>query len=559
MGKSYLNRLEAYLLASFLTLFALPILYLLRFLDDNTLTSWRWVFAGTSPVTLFLYLVPLLLLAAWLSKSSIPERYPSLFLFIAGFITSAFLWSTPEMLLDASRYFLQAKYLSENGMDFFLKEWGHAIAPWTDLPLMPFLYGLLFKLFGEFRLAVQTFNSLLFGFSLVLTYHVGKILWDAETGFHAGLLLLGIPYLPTQAPLMLVDIGTMFFMILTVFSFIKSMQHGGPLWLGVAAVSIVCALSVKFSTWPMLAGMLPVIAGVHLRQRPAIIIRSSLIIVIGAAILWGVIFFSKYEVIREQMAILGTFQRQGLKRWQEGYISTFFFQIHPFITLFVIYGIYRAVRNRNYRFLVAACFIGFVFPLQIKRIRYIVPLLPLFTLMASYGLNVIRDQSLKRFCSYCAVLSAMVVLFGAYKPFLQQTSMMNLKKAGQYLNTLPFNTVDVHLLPQHESAGSTGAVLPILDLYTSRQLRLSQQWPVLPPEDQNKKSSSLRFTWELSRPPFYPPAVPNGTNPQVIISSRDPVELLNQYLQQKNPGSVEKFYQQTQVFRYRTIVTVLSP
>jgi hypothetical protein len=224
-----------------------------------------------------------------------------------------------------------------------------------------------------------------------------------------------------------------------------------------------------------------------------------------------------------------------------------------------LYGLYRALQKRELRFLVAACFIGFVFPLQIKRIRYILPLLPLFTLMAAYGLNGIRDQALKRFCSYCAVLSAMVVLFGAYKPFLQQTSMVNLKKAGGYLNTLPFDTVGVHLLPQHESAGNTAAVLPILDLYTSKQLHLSQQWPGLPQESQNKKSSSLRFTWELSRPPFYPLAEPNGTNPQVIIGSRDPVELPNKDFQQKNQSSVENFYQQTGVFRYKAIVTVLSP
>jgi hypothetical protein len=256
------------------------------------------------------------------------------------------------------------------------------------------------------------------------------------------------------------------------------------------------------------------------------------------------------------MAILGSFQREGLKRWQEGYISTFFFQIHPFITIAVLYAIYRAIQNRDIRFLVAACFIGFVFPLQIKRIRYILPLLPLFTLMASYGLNRFRDQHLVRFCSFCAVLSAMVVLFGAYKPFLQRTSMMNLKNAGQFINTLPLDTVDVQLMPQHESAGSTAAVLPILDLYTDRQLRLSLPWPELPIEDQHKKSSSLRFTWELSRPPFYQLAEPNGTAALVIISSRELPDPPNQNLHQKNKGLVKKFSQQTQIFRYRTFVTV---
>jgi hypothetical protein len=78
-------------------------------------------------------------------------------------------------------------------------------------------------------------------------------------------------------------------------------------------------------------------------------------------------------------------------------------------------------------------------------------------------------------------------------------------------------------------------------------------------EDQNKKSSSLRFTWELSRPPFYALAEPNGTTPQVIISSRDPAELPNQNLQQNKSSSFKKFHQQAQVFRYRTFVTVLLP
>jgi hypothetical protein len=559
MDKIYLNRLESYLLVSFASLVAMPLLYILRFLDDNTLTSWRWVFTEANPGILFLYFIPLLLMAAWLSKSLFPDRYSSLFLFSGGFITTAFLWSTPEMLLDASRYFLQAKYLSENGPGFFWKEWGHTIEPWTDLPLVPFFYGILFKVFGEFRFVVQVFNSLLFAFSLSLTYHIGKILWDEETGFHAGLLILGIPYLPTQVPLMLVDIGAMFFIMLTIYSFLKAIQEGGPLWLGISVLSIVCALSTKYSTWPMLAGILPIITIVFLRKSPAAIIRRSLIISFFAAILWIVVFFNKFDIISEQIAILGTFQRQGLTKWQEGYISTFFFQIHPLITMAALYGIYRAARNRELNFLVVFCFVGFVFPLQIKRIRYIIPLLPLFTLMAAYGFNGIKDHALKRFCSYCAVLSAMVILFGAYKPFLQQTSMVNLKKAGQYLDTLPFDTIEVRLIPQHESAGSTAAALPILDLYTKKELRLQHDWPGLSIEDQHKKLSSLRFTWELSRPHFYHFAEPNGTGPQVIISSRDPGELPNQNLLQKNQVPVKKFYQQTQVFRYRTVVAVISP
>jgi 4-amino-4-deoxy-L-arabinose transferase-like glycosyltransferase len=554
-----LNQVESYLFVSFLTLGALPILYILRYLDNNTLTSWRWVYSGTGgPVTLFIYLIPLLLLAVWLSKSSLPNRYPSIFLFSTGFMTAALLWSVPEMLLDASRYFLEAKHLSENGFIFFWNEWGRGIEPWTDMPLMPLLFGLLFKFFGESRFIVQLLNSLIFALTLVLTCRVGKILWDADTGFHAGLLLLGIPYLPTQAPLLLVDIGTMFFMIFAILCFIKLLRNGGFTWLALSVISLVCALSVKYSTWPMLAILVPVITGIHLQKNPGLILRRALIVGACTTFIYVGLFYGKYDVIRDQLAILGSFQRQGLKSWQEGYLSTFFFQIHPFITLAALYALYRAARSRDLTFLVAACFAAFVFPLQIKRIRYILPMLPFFTLMAAYGINGIRSEPLKRFVSYCAVFSSMVILFGAYKPFLQRTSMSNLQHAGRYIDALPLQAVDVLLLPQHESSGSTAAVLPILDLYTGKQLRLTQAWPVLPPENQEKKLSSLRFTWELDRPPFYPPAVPNRTDITVVISSRENFELPDQALQQKKLTPIKKFSQQAQVFRYRTIVTFLS-
>jgi 4-amino-4-deoxy-L-arabinose transferase-like glycosyltransferase len=152
--------------------------------------------------------------AVWLlSRLSLGERYPSFLLFGSSFAVSACFWSEPEVIVDASRYFAEAKYLELYGVGFFLREWGRAIAVWTDLPVVPFFYGLVFKVFGESRLYIQIFTSLLFSLSAVLTSQVGKKLWDEDTGFYAGLLLLGIPYL-YSVPLMLVDVPSMFFFCL---------------------------------------------------------------------------------------------------------------------------------------------------------------------------------------------------------------------------------------------------------------------------------------------------------------------------------------------------------
>ena len=92
-------------------------------------------------------------------------------------------WKVPEVIVDASRYFTQAKHLDVYGIGYFLREWGRDINIWTDMPLIPFLYGLIFKLFGESRIYIQAFTTLLFSLTVVLTYNIGKTLWDETVGF----------------------------------------------------------------------------------------------------------------------------------------------------------------------------------------------------------------------------------------------------------------------------------------------------------------------------------------------------------------------------------------
>ncbi len=549
------HRAEAYLLVSFAGLAVIPLLFILRFVDNNRLTSWQWVFADGGLGIVYMLILPAIFLAYVFSRFALPERFPDFFLFFAAFAISAFLWNIPEVLLDASRYFIQAKSLAQYGPGFFWKEWGRAITAWTDLPLVPFLYGLLFKLFGETRFSIQIFNSLLFASSIVLISRIGAILWDKTTGFYAGLLLLAIPYLPTQVPLLLVDIATMFFLILAVYSYLKALSAGGLFWYSMSCMGIMLALFSKYSTWPML-GILPVITLVYLHKNPARIIRRALLIGLAAALVAGFVFYLKHEIFLEQIHILRTFQAQGLKRWQEGYISSLFFQVYPLVTLAALWGLFRAFRKKDYRFLVAGWFFIFVFVLQIKRMRYMIPLLPLLTLMAAYGLNGLHDERLKKFSCYIAVFSSLIILFAVYKPFLLRTSMNNLQEAGHYLDNLPEETFSVLCLPQQDSSGSTFVALPILDIYTRKTLRSETLWT--PPDGHPEfMQRSLRFSWELQQPDFYLPVAPNGTTPRVIIASRDPFKSQKGADVQKNQVVMKKFHQHTGVFRYKTLVTIL--
>ncbi len=555
---SKLEKTDCILIVSFFILITFPLLYLFRFLDDNTLTSWRWVFLDIRVERIFLLIFLGTILSFLISKISFPERYPSLFLFLLSFSIVLPLWREPEVILDASRYFLQAKYLEIYGIRYFFEEWGKEIVAWTDMPLVPFFYGLTFKFFGEIRGYIQFFNTLLFSLSVVLTYLIGKTLWDKEKGFYAGLLLMGIPYLPIQVPLMLVDVPTMFLLTLAVYTFLKAIEKGGLLWIALASFAIFLTIFAKYSTWLMLSIIIVISCTYQPKGTKITFYRTALIILLIVGLLSGVMFFLKYNLFQEQIALLRTYQWSGLSRWQEGFVSTFLFQTHFLISISALFAIYVAIKNRDRRFLIAGWFAVFVIFLQIERIRYILPLFPLFTLMASYGLNEIKDKEVKRFIGFCIVTSSLAILLGGFFPFLNKTSMANLQNAGKYLDTLNCEAIEIYTLPQRESTGNTEAAIPILDLFTTRRLLYLQE-QLFSPGDERIKKSSLRFTWEFKRPGFYSGNGTNRTNPIAIISSEIIDEPPQEIIQNmKSIKILKKFVVSSGVFRYKTFVAVFG-
>jgi hypothetical protein len=552
------RKTEQILLISFCTLIVIPLLYIGRLADDNTLTSWKWVFPATGILQVFLVLVPALLCAYALSGLRLAGPRAYVLLPALSFLSVLPLWQVPEAVIDASRYFIQAKYLSEYGAGFFLSEWGRVIHAWTDLPLVPFLYGLIFRWFGEERIYIQIFNTLLFALTCMLTFAVGKKLWDEETGLNAGLLLLGVPYLLVQVPLMLVDVPTMFFLALSVCAFLNAVEKGRAPWVGASSVSLVMALLSKYSVWLMLS-VIPVISLAFAAGDRKRILRTLATVLLTAGLFAGAVVYLRPDVFRAQMTILGTYQWPGLGRWQEGYASTFLFQSHPFLALLALLGIYRAVRAKDIRFLIAAWFAVFVFLLQLKRMRYIIPMLPLFALMAAYGLNAFRDRGVRRFICLCIAASSVVIASCAYLPFLNSTSMANLQHAGRYLDSLECTSVEVFALPQKDSSGSTFAAIPILDYHTRKKVFSSQEWP-LPPADGDLRISSLRFTWESRKPEYYSRTDAASGCALAVISS-ETVERVPEAFTGGGQSAFEelkRFDRASDIFKYQTFVTVFK-
>jgi hypothetical protein len=570
-----------------LTLFSFLILFLFRPYDDNRLTSWKWVFDSTDAAAVFLILLIGVIVAAVSFKVSFPLRNPNLFLFLASFIVSSFFWKVPEVIIDSSRYFTQAKHLEVYGIKFFFHEWGKAISPWTDLPLIPFIYGLIFKLFGESRIYVQIFTSLIFSLTAVIVSLIGKETWDQDTGFAAGLFLLGIPYLSIQVPLMLVDVPAMFFLTCAVYTFIRALNYNGIPWILLSSFAIFLAFFSKFSMWLMLLTLplIFLISLVHSRRRqyahssgrtdeirsegtfPANgslqtrdVIQRGAMIGACSCLLIGIVIVFKYDIFLEQMKILASYQKPGLRRWGESFISTFLFQIHPFITGFAIYSVWAAFKKKDGKYVMISWLVLAVILLQVKRIRYILPLFPMVCIMASYGLRQVLDRDLRRLILSCVLVSSLTIAFFAYLPFCQKMSMVNLKHAGELLNSMNIEKAEVHVLYGENPPLNPAVAVPILDLYTNAEIFYPYD-PGIHTFEESVEKSPLRFTWEYKNPAYYRRGFRDSyKNSAIVILSRGPDEALPDSLQKriKDYRLRESFKTNEGIFEHRIFVMVYT-
>ncbi|MBI4689982.1 MAG: glycosyltransferase family 39 protein [Nitrospirae bacterium] len=605
-----LKKNDYILIISLLTLIVFIVLFSLRSIDDNRLTNWQWAFSFVNASRVFLILVLGIFPAYILSRISLLDHYPASFLFFFSYMITTLIWKEPEVIVDASRYFTQAKHLEVYGIGYFFREWGRSIVAWTDMPLIPFFYGLIFRFFGESRLYIQMFTTFLLSMTVVLTYLIGKSLWSKDIGFFGGLLLLGIPYLLIQTPLMLVDVPTMFFLILSIFTFIKALNCGG-MWIGFSSAAVFLCFFSKYSTWLMMSVLvvifivyfftkkspspLPSPAGGEGTKSPLsrevqgcvsphsmgecslispplrggdegegvslyskkVIYRGISVISI-AFLLIGIVFWYKFDVFSEQIRLLATYQKAGLGRWSESFISTFFFQVHPFITAAALYSIYAALKKRDPKYIIIIWLVLLTVLLRIKRIRYIIMIFPMLSLMASYGLAQIRDKEIIRFISLCVVIFSFVTAIFVYLPFMQKISIVNLKDGGKFLDSLNEPNVEVFVLPSKDPVCNPAISVPILDLFTKKNIKYEYDNIAYYQTWENIEKSPLRFTWEYKNPGYYAWSNDSAKDAAVVVISEEPEDFLPERvkLRLKGYGISRVFNTYDDVFSYRTSISV---
>lgn len=549
-------------LSSLCVLFAL---LSFRVLDDNRLTSWQWIFSESDLLIISFSLVIALLLAWLLSAIELARYFAVAILFVLSYFIGILQWDNPEVIVDAARYFTQAKYIELYGIGYFFSEWGREIMAWTDLPLVPFIYGTLFKVFGESRAVIQGVNTLFFSGSVVITYFIGRDLWDERVGLYGAVMLLAIPYLHTQVPLMLVDVPAMFFLSLAVFSYILALTRKGLMLPVLAAACVVLAMLAKYSNWLMLS-VLPIISLVLIlaatnsdsRQR---ILRKNISVLIGLSIITVPLLFLKYEVFSQQMGLLMNYQLPALGGWSESHLSTFLFQVHPFVSIAALVSTYIAYKKRDLIYLIISWMLLLVLVVDIRRARYVLIMFPMLALMAGYALAHIETARIRRYLTLCILLSASLFSVTGFSSFLVSASASNIQHASEYVDSMDIAAVEIIAMPQARSAINPIMSIPLFDLHSQKQIIYSAN-EVGDTDTQLKRHnrSSLRFTWEYSLPSYYLLKNENTERIIVVISDSEdkglPVEVKDRL---SGYSLIRRFGNDEGIFRYKTIVDVYVP
>ncbi len=523
--------------------------FLFRKFDSNTLVNWNWITVIEGPWRLYIIFISagLLPLVFEILEPRMPlrgsspiskGRYLLILLAIALVIP---LSRVPQVIIDSSRYFIQAKYLSLYGLWEYLRDWGEGLDAWTDLPLIPAFYGVSFKVFGEGPVGVLLINISLLVLTLCCLYGIGANLWSERVGVYSSLMLLFSYYLLIQLPLMLVDLGSMALFTFSLYLFIHALRRSDKSTLLYSGVCISASLLTKYSVWLFSLLIYPItILVLYIRFRDSSILKRATSILCLSLLILGLMIGAKYQVFKDQIFLLSGFQRHGLSRWKEFSLGTLFFQIHPLFSLMLFYALLKGIRRRDILLLIPSA--GLLLFLCIHRSRYILPLLPLVSLLAGYGLWSLGSDRLRRQALATGMLTSLSIALFLYVPFLRMASSQNLTDAADYLHRNGCRSVHVVSRPQTGSGGNTAPLVALFDLYYRGEIISVTGWEV----KQTEGYHPLVFTWLIKSPPFYPENRDRSGGSQVVIASELP----------SSEGFERTFQRSLPFFRYRSIVGV---
>jgi 4-amino-4-deoxy-L-arabinose transferase-like glycosyltransferase len=348
------------------------------------------------------------------------ERLLIFTLCLVVLLAGAFFLHRPRVHPDEACSFQASKVVAADGMASFFADYGQI--EWLGHqhpPLVPLVYGLSMRLFGV-DLAVNRVITLVLGLAvIIITYYLGRELYDRYIGLVAACFLLTIPIFPRLVGIANNDIPVTFCFSLAVLIAVFLLRR--PMYRLSVAAGVVAGAGV-LSKYTMVF-IFPMLIGWVLFHRSSSRLRLHLgivaLVMLSMLATW-LVFAQQNDMLAAHADTIAGYVGTGKTddgglRYLSNWISEF--RLRNLVSLPYQLGVYNlpilllgglyVLRRRSQSDLFVLLWIAAVFLpvfLTLPQIRYYTPAMPAVAIVMAHGLRRFADvteQALVLGLLYC--------------------------------------------------------------------------------------------------------------------------------------------------------------
>ncbi|MBU1201229.1 MAG: glycosyltransferase family 39 protein [Nanoarchaeota archaeon] len=468
-----------FLLIATVTLLAYCLLIKNSSFDQTMLYSWAWIVNYLNVKLFFVFLILVFVISFFVSKIdfNLKDAYFLIIIFVLSFSLSSMMWSSPDPNPDVAEFFGVAKYIELNGLWDYVKNFGtENLKGYRFHSLLPII-GLSFLLFGESPFIVHIIASILYAFIPVLVFLLSKKLFNRKIAIISSFFVISMPFLLVQSSMFLVDVPTVFFVLLALLTFYVFLHKNKVWYYFLTVITLLFAITSKrpavlflLLSFFVLFLIVKQKTGFHIKHLSikAFIIFYVLFIIIFFFVFFKIDFFSNQITLDiSQANIIG-------KPPHYENILSYFFQIHPLIMLlFIVFLVFFAFKpTLSKLFLFVWIFFPYIF-LYNTTIRYMLPAFPAILIAAAFVLSKFK-KPIVIFAISVIFLSSLLSVIMGYIPLLKNEFYdNNIKLAADYTNKLGVYDIGVYMFYKdlkYKASPKTEIYGYVFDYYSNKRV-----------------------------------------------------------------------------------------
>ncbi|HXV19185.1 MAG TPA: glycosyltransferase family 39 protein [Candidatus Omnitrophota bacterium] len=339
--------------------------------------------------------------------------------------------------------------------------------PWADKPpLAIWATAFFYKLFGVSEFTARLFSALCGIGTVIVTFLIGKKLFNRWTGFMGALVLLSSSHFLRFARFGMLDAPLTFFLSLALYFF--WLGHERNRYLIFSGIAIGLAVMTKgFAAF----FVFPIIFLYCLwADEWQVLTRSSywvgIMIAVGIALPWHLYAsFTSQDAFVQDVVIKHLFLRTTTAL--EGHIGNWYFYIrvlvnkyHPWILLGVVsapYFLYKAIKERYEEFIFISVWMFFIFAavtlIQTKLPWYIYPAYPALSISVGFFLKKMFGEKYRAFIWISFI--AIMILHGHYSHLFEQDYSRPIKGIAPIVREKAADHDTIYLYNYHEAPAAS--------------------------------------------------------------------------------------------------------